>query len=277
MPQKNTNKALELHLLPAGSHCRCCPDHTWAVSPHPDSWFCTQGSRLADPKLLGHPNLYIQYNDSTLTGCLSSFPPHPQGHTFFLQNARNSPLPLPSGNQRLPNLQAFTTDSSPAWHRIFSFSRTCKEAISLCHVGLNFPQDHCHAGFPWHWVLLINQSLIQKDSLSQCPLEPKSRPSTLSSCRHCLAKAAMHPYCFTTDSNSAIWVPKVFRNLVMAKTSWNWVHWKHLVEQNSMLKPGMKKHHTYNLSTWGGSRGRRTTINLRTDLSVLRKKKKKDN
>lgn len=150
MPKENMNKALEHHLLSAGSHCRCCPDHTWAVSPHLDSWFCTQGSRLADPKLLGHPNLYIQYNDYTLTGCLSSFPPHPQGHTFFLQNAINSPLPLPSGNQRLPNLQAFITDSSPPWHRISSFSRTCKEAISLCHVGLNFPHDHCHAGFPWH-------------------------------------------------------------------------------------------------------------------------------
>lgn len=106
-----------------------------------------------------------------------------------------------------------------------------------------------------------------KRQSTSCPLEPKPRPSTLSSCRHCLGKAARHPYCFTTDSNSAIWVPKVFGNLVMAKTRWNWVHCKQLVEQNSMLKPGMEKH-TYNLSTWGGSRGRRTTTNLRPDLSI---------
>lgn len=76
------------------------------------SWHKAPGYQTSGYWVTQH--LYTQYNECTLTntGAFPHFPPHPQGHIVFPQNARNNPLSSPSGNQRLPGLQAASMDSS---------------------------------------------------------------------------------------------------------------------------------------------------------------------
>lgn len=108
-------------------------------------------------------------------GALSSCSPHPKGDTFFPQNARNNPLPLPSGNQRLPDLQAFTMDSSTPWHTNSPFPvRRQPHFVLWASAFLRT------FAMPVLLItLVINQALIYMNNLPRGSLEPK--PETLHS------------------------------------------------------------------------------------------------
>lgn len=203
-------------------------------------------------------------------GAFSSLLPYPQGHTLFPQNARKQAPPIAIRESEtadvhllwthlLPGIQSPPFLEPVSWKPHFdTWASTFPKTITmLSFLGINSSS---------------NKPILypKRQSASVSPWA-QTRDLLLSSVLDILqSSAATHLYCFTIQT-----VPLFFWNLVMAKTSWNWVHCKHLKGQNSMLKPCMKSH-TCNRSTWGRSRGR-TTTNLRPNLSieqdpVLRKK-----
>lgn len=79
------------------------------------------------------------------------WPAHLQGHTFLLQTARASPSPA-----------IMESDAKREFNRIniswVTWALSISERTPICHMGLRFPQSHCHV--PTSLSMLLIMTLI---------------------------------------------------------------------------------------------------------------------